>query len=167
MKKIVFGVFLTILLSESASAALKINEAAPIFSLQDRSNRLFSLTDYFVPNEKSNGVILSFFASWCIQCRNELRVINSLADELNREGITVVIIGVKEDFLRIDALLAELKVDKPIVLSDPEGKVTGMYQVRFFPITFFISSDGKVKDVIFGEIKDKAELKKSAGKLLK
>jgi hypothetical protein len=36
-----------------------------------------------------------------------------------------------------------------------------------FPPTFFIGSDGRVKDVIFGEIKDKKELREKAGKLSK
>jgi hypothetical protein len=77
-----------------------------------------------------------------------------------------VIIGVKESHDRIGALLAELKVDKPIALSDNDGKVAELYQVRFLPITFFIGADGNVRDIIFGEIKNEAELRKSIGKLV-
>jgi hypothetical protein len=50
---------------------------------------------------------------------------------------------------------------------DRYGTVGDEYQVRFLPTTFFIGAEGRVKDIIFGEIKDKDELMASAGKLLK
>jgi hypothetical protein len=78
-----------------------------------------------------------------------------------------VIVGVKEDFTSINALLANLKVDKPIVLSDRSGKVSEEYQVRFLPVTFFIGNDGKVKHVIYGEIGSAQALRNSASKLLR
>lgn len=99
--------------------------------------------------------------------RNELPLINSFVDELNAKGIKVVIVGLKQDFDAIGAMLKDLKVDKPLVLSDPLGKVGEQYRVRFLPTTFFIGADGKLKDVIFGGIKDAEEMKESVGKLLK
>ena len=81
-------------------------------------------------------------------------------DELKGKGIKVVIVDVKEDFNTIDSFLAELKVDKPIVLSDRHGKIAELYGVRFLPVTFFIGADGKVKHIIFGEIIDAKEVRK-------
>lgn len=157
------------LIASSAFAALKLNDPAPTFSLRDAEGKDFYLSDIVgaKSKEKVNGVILSFFASWCVPCRKELPLINSVVDELKNQGIKVVLIGLKEDFDSIGALLAELKVDKPIVLSDRYGKTGDKYQVRFLPVTFFIGADGKIKDIIFGEIKDAKKLRESAGKLLK
>jgi peroxiredoxin len=150
-----------------AFAALKLNDEAPAFSLRDNGGKDFILGDYAGSQNKEggSGVILSFFASWCVPCRNELLLMNSLVEELKGKGVQVVIIGVKEDFDKIGPLLAELKVNKPLVLSDLHGKISGKYQVRFLPTTFFISADGKVKDISFGEIKDAAELREHVGKL--
>jgi peroxiredoxin len=64
-------------------------------------------------------------------------------------------------------LLAELKIEKPIVLSDRNGKVGEKYGVKFLPTTFFIGSDGRVKEVVFGEIKNEKELREKAEKLSK
>ena len=152
----------------TAFAALKTNDAAPIFSLRDVEGKDFNLSDYVgaARKESGNGIILSFFASWCVACRNELPLINSLVDELKGKGIKVVIVDVKEDFDTIDSFLTGLKVDKPIVLSDLHGKIAELYGVRFLPVTFFIGADGKVKHIIFGEIDDAKEVRKSAGKLL-
>ena len=169
MNKFILTLLLSLLFASSAAAALKLNDTAPTFSLRDLEGKEFNLSDYAgaIKKEKGNGVILSFFASWCAGCRSELQLINSLVDELTGKGIKVVIVDVKEEVDTIGALLAELKVDKPVVLMDRSGKAGDTYQVRFLPTTFFIGSDGQVKDIIFGEIKDQRELMASAGKLLK
>jgi len=169
MNKFILTLLLSLLFASSAAAALKLNGTAPTFSLRDLDGKEFNLSDYAgsTKKEKGNGVILSFFASWCAGCRSELPLINSLVDELTGQGIRVVIVDVKEDVDTIRALLAELKVDKPVVLMDRYGKAGDNYQVRFLPTTFFIGADGRVKDIIFGEIKDKHELTASTGKLLK
>ncbi|HTP06462.1 MAG TPA: redoxin domain-containing protein [Nitrospirota bacterium] len=167
MIKILIAALLQFLLVSSAFA-LTVNDLAPIFSLRDIKEKDFYLSDLVgaTKKENNNGVILSFFASWCVPCRNELALINSLTDELKNKGIEIVIVGFKEEPDTIGRLLAELKVDKPIVLCDGDGKVGERYGVRFLPTTFFIGSDGRVKNVVFGEIKDDKELREKAGKLL-
>lgn len=50
--------------------------------------------------------------------------------------------------------LETLKVDKPVILADPHGWVGRKYMVKGLPMTFFISSDGKIQDIIPGEMDD-------------
>lgn len=131
--------------------------------MRESSGNVFYLSDAVgeKSKEKTKGVILSFFASWCIPCRNELPIINSLADELKGKGLRIVIVGVKESFESINALLSSLKVDKLVALSDLDGKVSERYQVRFLPITYFIGGDGRVKHVVYGEIGSSQALRSS------
>ncbi len=168
MKKliIIMGV---ILLAAPAIAGIRVNEPAPLFSVKDMEGKDFSLADVVgaTKKESAQGVILSFFASWCMPCRNELPLINSLTDELNRKGIKVVIVNVKEDEKTIKALLGDLKVNKPLVVSDRNGKVSEKYGVLFLPVTFFVGADGKVKKVIYGEIENEKKLKESADAIAK
>ena len=169
MKKIVIAGLLIFLFATPVLAALKLNDTAPVFSLHDTEGKDFYLGDAVGAHRsgKVNGVIVSFFASWCIPCRNELPLINALTERLNKRGIKVVLVDVKEDFETIRALLAELKVDKPVVLSDADGKTAEMYGVRFLPITFFIGADGSVKHLIYGEIKDEKALMDGVQALVK
>lgn len=166
MKKliIIIGLFL---LSTPAMAGIRVGESAPLFSLKDLEGKDFNLDDFVGAAKKypAHGVILSFFASWCVSCRNELPLINSLADELRGKGIKVVIVNVKENERTVKAFLADLKVDKPLVLIDRNGEVSEKYGVMFLPITFFVGSDGKVKGVIYGEIENEKKLKESADKI--
>ncbi len=166
MKKliIVMGLFL---ITAPAFAGIRENESAPLFSLKDLVGKDFNLADFVGPIRKEpvQGVMLSFFASWCLSCRNELPLINSLTDELNRKRIKVVIINVKEDKKTIEAMLGDLKVNKPLVLSDFNGKVSEKYGVLFLPVTFFVGSDGNVKSVIYGEIENEKKLTDSSDRI--
>jgi len=167
MRVVVVSILLCLTASQ-AFAALKPGDSAPTFSLRDLEGKEYFLSNDVgaKPKEKIKGVIVAFFASWCGPCRNELPLFNSLVDELSSKGIKIVLIDLKEDVGTINALLEELKVRKPVILSDRYGKTAENYQVRFLPTTFFIGADGTVKDIHFGEIKDAAELKASAGKLI-
>ena len=169
MRKTLLVIIATLLMASSAFAAPKANDPAPAFSLKDRDGKDFTLSDVVGanPKNKANGVILGFFASWCVPCRNELPFFDSLVDELKGKGVKVVIIAFMEDFDQVRGLLSELKVTKPLVLSDQHGAVAEKYGVRFLPVTFFIGSDGKIKEVIYGEIEGEKELRERAGKLTK
>jgi thiol-disulfide isomerase/thioredoxin len=169
MKRLIVVLSLMLLIAPPASAALKLNDPVPFFSLHDVTGNEFSLRDIVgdVSIHKENGVIVSFFASWCIPCRHEIPIMNSLVSEFRSKGITVVLIDVKESIATIKALLKELQVDQPIFLSDPDGKTSEHYEIRFLPTTFFVGADGKLKDVIYGEIGSASVLRAAADKLVK
>jgi thiol-disulfide isomerase/thioredoxin len=168
MKIITITTLAIFLFASSAFAALRPNDAAPVFSLRDSTGKDFHLGNSVGDSrkEKENGVILSFFASWCIPCRNELPIINSLVDELKSKGVKVVIVNVRENLAAVTALLADLKVDKPLVLIDGNGNVSDQYGIRFLPVTFFIGSDGKIRHIIYGEIGSKQALRDASATLL-
>ncbi len=151
------------------SFALSINDPAPLFSLRDSNNKYFHLSDYVHPSKKGvKGIILNFFASYCKPCKNELPVLNSLVDEFGKKGIKIVIVGYGEDFDKINEMLNEIKVDKPIILSDVYSRIGAKYGVNGLPHTVFIGSDGKVKDIIRGELPNiEKVIREKAGELLK
>jgi thiol-disulfide isomerase/thioredoxin len=168
INKIILTALAICLFATTVFAALKTNDTAPNFTLRDAKGKDFTLSDYVgaTRKESGNGIVLSFFASWCGACRDELPLVNSLVDDLKVKGVKVVIVDVKEDFDAIGAFLAGLKVDKPVVLSDRYGKTAEQYGVRFLPVTFFIGTDGKVKHIIFGEIDGAKKFRDGVGKLI-
>lgn len=169
MKQILVAVAILMMFVSPAHAALKPNDQAPLFVLSDVAGREYSLGGMLASSEKekTSGVVLSFFASWCAPCRKELPLLDSMTDELSKQGIRVLLVNVKEDVPVISALLNELHVRKPIVLADRQGSIAERYMLRYFPTTFFIGADGTIKDIIFGEIKGVQELRDSIKKLVK
>lgn len=80
----------------------------------------------------------------------------------------MAIIGHKENFDKFMEMLEELKVDKPVILSDPYGKTGDKYGVYGLPVTVFIGSDAKVKCIIKGESPEMEKtLRQKAEKLIK
>ena len=184
MKKILIALF--ILAFVSTASALEVNQDAPLFSLRDRNNEFFHLSDNITPPAKGNhpsqsplgkggskggvlkGIILNFFSSTCIPCKRELPILNSLADEFAKKKIKVVVVSYQEDIEKAVEFLETLKVNKPLILADPHGWVGRKYMVKGLPMTFFIGADGKIKDIIPGELPDfEKVIRQKAGKLLK
>jgi len=171
--------FFVVLFMSATSFALNINDTAPLFSLRDGNNKYFHLSDYVNPPQSPlakggskgsavKGIILNFFASYCKPCKNELPVLNSLVDEFEKKGIKIVIVGYGEDFDKIKEMLSKIKVDKPIILSDVYSRIGAKYGVNGLPHTVIIGSDGKVKDIIRGELPNiEKVLREKTGKLLK
>jgi thiol-disulfide isomerase/thioredoxin len=157
--------------------ALEVNNDAPLFSLRDKEGEFFHLSDNITPpNLPLNkgrkggvkGIILNFFSSTCIPCKRELPILDALADEFAKKKIKIVIVSYQDDMEKAAEFLEQLKVSKPLILADPHGWVGRKYSVKGLPMTFFISSDGKIKEIIPGELPDfEKALREKAGKLLK
>jgi peroxiredoxin len=150
--------------------ALQPGDLASSFSLKDSQGNNFFLGDYVGKDRKGDvkGLVLGFFAPHCKPCRHELSVLNSLADGFKAQGIQVIIAGYCEGFDLVMKFLAEIHVGKPTILSDKYGKVGDKYGVHFLPTTFFISSDGRIKETIRGESPNiKQVLRQNAAQLLK
>ena len=153
----------------NAFAALKSNDAAPALSLPDLDGAPFDLAGLLRGGggRPPGGVVLGFFATWCGPCRNELPLLDRLAEELKGRGVTVVVVDLKEDPSAVRRFLSELRIRNLIVLSDRAGEAAERYQVRFLPVTFCIGADGTIKDMIYGEVRNADELRRCAEKLLK
>ena len=184
MKKILTALF--ILAFVSTASALEVNQDAPLFSLRDRNNEFFHLSDNVIPPAKGNhpsqsplakggskggvfkGIVLNFFSSTCVPCKRELPILDALADEFAKKKIKIVIVSYQEDMEKAEEFLEQLKVNKPLILADPHGWAGRKYMVKGLPMTFFISSDGKIKDIIPGELPDfEKALREKAGRFLR
>jgi thiol-disulfide isomerase/thioredoxin len=145
---------------------LSANDAAPPIALRNSLGSYFYLSDCIGLSAKkpAKGIIVNFFASTCDPCKKELPALNSLVDEFEHKNIKVVIIGYKEGFDAFMDMLDNLKVDKPVILSDPYGKTGKDYGVYGLPVTVFVGADGKVKEIVRGALTEKA-MKEKAGKL--
>ncbi len=153
-----------ILCTVKPSFALSANQVAPPIALRNSQGTYFYLSDCIGPSAKkpAKGVIVNFFASTCDPCKKELPALNSLIDEFTQKDIRVVIIGYREGFDAFMEMLENLKVDKLIILSDPYGKTGKEYGVYGLPMTIFIGTEGKVKEIVIGELTGKAITEKAA-----
>jgi cytochrome c biogenesis protein CcmG, thiol:disulfide interchange protein DsbE len=123
---------------DKALAAGK-SPAAPDFSLPRLNGegrlRLGSL--------RGNAVLLNFWASWCIPCRQEAALLETAAKRYRSAGLVVV--GVDAQDFRGDARRFAHRYDLTYpVLHDSGTSTLTHYDVTGFPETWFVDRSGHV-----------------------
>ena len=96
-------------------------------------------------------MVLSFFATWCQPCKEDLKYLQRVQDQHGDKGFQVVAVLTqdtsKEDRVRI--FMKELGVTL-IVLMDEYGIIGKRYAVTALPCNFVIDKDGILKAKYFG-----------------
>jgi peroxiredoxin len=87
-------------------------------------------------------MLVSFWASWCAECRPEMPMFERLHRDFATQGLTVLGINFREDLLRIQEYAKELGLTFPLVL-DPGGEIFRSYGVIGLPTTFLVGRDGR------------------------
>ncbi|HEX5028340.1 MAG TPA: TlpA disulfide reductase family protein [Gaiellaceae bacterium] len=112
---------------------------APAFTL-DRLDRDGQLA---VADLKGKAVVVNFWASWCIPCRDEAPVLQKTYERYRDQGL--VVLGVDVNDFRQDArrFMKRYGLSYPVVY-DGKGSTVGKWGVRGFPETFFVDRTGKL-----------------------
>jgi len=109
----------------------------PKFSGSTLDARPLSVTEY-----RGSVIILNFWASWCLECRPELPVLERLQREFSPRGLVVIGVNTRETKEAARRYAKELGLTFPLVL-DRDGKINALYGVVGLPTTFVIGRDGR------------------------
>jgi len=121
--------------------APEIGEAAPIFQLPDIDGQSVSLSDFH-----GKPVVINFWTTWCGGCRFEMPYIQEVYNRWSEQGLVVLAINIGEGLTKVDAFTQYYNLSFTVLL-DLEGNVAGKYNIRGLPITYFIDSDGIIRDI--------------------
>ncbi len=97
-------------------------------------------------------VVVNFFASWCLECRDEHDDFVAASDSFAEDDVTFVQVAYQEEAAESLGYLAEAgSSDTTLYLSDPGSRTAIAYGVFGIPETFFIDPEGTVVGKIIGE----------------
>lgn len=121
--------------------------AAPDFDLAtiDGSQRVH-LADL-----RGQVVVLNFWASWCVACRQEEPVLGDAFQRYRDRGATVVGISFQDSATDASAFVTAHQLPWPL-LNDPGSRTGLAYGVTGLPETYFIATDGRVAHKVAGPV---------------
>ena len=128
-----------------------VSQQAPKFTLNNLEGKQVKLGDYL-----GKVVILNFWASWCIPCKEEMPLIQSAYEKYRDHGLVVLGVNMTDldDRKAIDKFVQETGVTFPIVL-DESGSVSNDYRVISIPTSFFIDQTGIIRHFQMGAMNAK------------
>jgi thiol-disulfide isomerase/thioredoxin len=93
--------------------------------------------------------VVNFWASWCLECRPEMPVLERLHRELAPRGLAVVGVNAREAPEAVRRYAKDLELTFPIVL-DQDGQINAAYGVVGLPTTFLVGRDGRAVALAIG-----------------
>lgn len=140
-----FSVLVLSTLVASFAFAAALSGPAPNFSLQSNSGQQISLDSL-----KGKVVMVNFWATWCVPCRQEMPHLQALYERYQSLGFELLAVNVeKNKEAEIKKWLAETPVTFP-VLFDPANEVTKLYKVQTMPSTVLVGRDGTMRFIHHG-----------------
>jgi len=121
-------------------------QKAPDFTLNDLDGKPASLSSY-----KGKVVILTFWASWCPPCKEELRSLNKLNDVLRNRGLIILAVSSDRSLSAAKEFVAENWVNYPVLYDEKLTVTRDMYKAFMVPTTFVIDRRGTIFRKHFGE----------------
>ncbi|HEY3428797.1 MAG TPA: redoxin domain-containing protein [Acidimicrobiia bacterium] len=101
--------------------------------------------DFDLSSLRGNVVVVNFFASWCLPCREEQDDLSAAAEAFAERRVTVVEIVYQDTAEAASTFLQETAIsNEAVYLLDPEGRAAIAFGVFGIPETFFIDADGTV-----------------------
>jgi thiol-disulfide isomerase/thioredoxin len=115
--------------------------------------------------DRSEPVVITFFASWCIPCQSEIPAIARYANTERSKGAHVEFIGIDENDSAGLAFVKKTGVEFPVG-SDPYGSVLeDLGAEAALPQTIFIDTSGQIIHHVYGSVTSGTTLQTWVGKL--
>ena len=119
-------------------APLQAGAVAPDFRLSDLTGRTV-----FLNAELRRPIVLTFFATWCAPCREEIPVLIAFQRRLGDRAQILCVVADPENIDQVRSTAAGLSIPYPMLLDEGQRTMRA-YGVRALPATFLIGRDGRI-----------------------
>jgi cytochrome c-type biogenesis protein len=124
-------------------------EPAPDVEFQTLAGKPFRLKEL-----QGQVVMLNFWATYCIPCREEIPALNQLQHELEAQGLRIVSASLDDSIDGVNDYQKEVvRFEYPVLIGGSDAKVKFAQSV--LPTTYLIDRQGRIRQKIIGA-RDKA-----------
>ena len=138
-------VFITYSFVPVAYAEVKIGQKVPDFATTTIDGERFVLKEYL--KQPGNKVlILTFFATWCEPCGDDLKYLQKINDQYKDQGLRVLCVftGRISKVKAAKKYMEKLEVKLPVLL-DKRRVISKRYKVTGLPCNYAIDREGLLK----------------------
>lgn len=126
--------------SGARGPAPRLGAPAPLFTA-----RRFGGGTLDLANLRGEGIVMNFFASWCVPCRQEARDLEATYQKFRGRGVAFLAVDIEQDTWEdAAAFLKQFGISYPAV-RDEDGRIAATYHMFGLPTTFFIDKDGVLR----------------------
>ena len=119
-------------------------EPAPDVQFQTLNGEPFTLAKL-----RGNVVLLNFWATWCIPCREEIPVLNSMQHDLEARGLRIVGASLEDDAAGVKSYEENVrKFEYQVLVGGDEARAK--FGGTALPTTYLIDRDGRIRQKIIG-----------------
>ena len=134
--------------AHSAESSIDVGDIPPDFLGKNSNGDKVLISDH-----RGKVVVVSFFATWCPQCRKEIPMLARIQEVAGPDKLTVIAIDYEEDRAIVSRVRKMFKDYGLTFTHDTSGKIGKSFGVNGIPHMVIVGADGKVaaKHVGYGE----------------
>lgn len=124
-----------------------MDRSPPDFELQLLNKGSFKLSEHI----GKRAIIINFFATWCGPCRREMPEFMRIHGQYGGKDVLLLAVNANEKLAAVENFVDEYDILFPVGIDHGDA-VGDLYNVRSYPTTVFIGTDGRVKLYKIGQI---------------
>ena len=130
----------------SSLSAPQVGFLAPNISLPSLTGSEITIEDF-----RGSPTILNFWASWCPPCRTEMPAFQQIYQEYEDQNLVIAAVNTtfQDSTADLESFVTENRLSF-FILLDNTGSVSTSYNIYSLPTTYFIDSDGYIRNIIIG-----------------
>ncbi|MDQ3752426.1 MAG: TlpA family protein disulfide reductase [Actinomycetota bacterium] len=147
--------FLLALVALAATGALARAVFTPAGDLADPPSKL---PEFVLPLLSGEGamssrsiegspVVINFWASWCLPCREEAPLLERAWRDYRDDGLVVIGVNARDSEADAKSFVREFDVTYPVVVDDDLELMHKLSNIEGWPQTFFVERDGDLSTV--------------------
>lgn len=129
----------------------EVGKQAPDFTLVTMAGTEITLSEL-----RGTPVVLNFWAIYCSPCRSELGYFEQAAEQSAGE-VAIITVNIAEPVSDIKQFFGDYKLHFTVALGGGT-QVSYKYNVQWIPTTFFIDSNGIIRNIKVGPFTSQTEL---------